>query len=43
VRCASARGHACGKDPYLKGVSITSVYDIPGWVRESDKVITLSG
>ena len=43
VRCATARGHACDKTSYLKGVSITSVYDIPGWVRESDKVITLSG
>ncbi len=43
VRCATARGHACDKTSYLKGVSITSVYDIPGWVRESDKIITLSG
>jgi tRNA 2-thiouridine synthesizing protein D len=43
VRCATARGHACDKKSYLSGVSITSVYDIPGWVRESDKVITLSG
>ena len=43
VRCATARGHACDKTSYLGGVSITSVYDIPGWVRESDKVITLSG
>ena len=43
VRCATARGHACDKTSYLKGVSITSVYDIPEWVRKSDKVITLSG
>jgi tRNA 2-thiouridine synthesizing protein D len=43
VRCATARGHACDKKSYLKGVSITSVYDVPGWVRESDKIITLSG
>lgn len=43
IRCATARGHACGQAPYLKGVSITSVYDIPGWVKECDKVITLSG
>ena len=43
VRCATARGHACDKASYLKGVSITSVYDIPEWVKKSDKVITLSG
>jgi tRNA 2-thiouridine synthesizing protein D len=43
VRCATARGHACDKSAYLTGVSITSVYDIPGWVLESDKIITLSG
>lgn len=43
VRCATARGHACDRESYLNGVSITSVYDIPGWVRDSDKVITLSG
>ena len=43
VRCATARGHACDNTSYLKGVSITSVYDIPGWVWKSDKVITLSG
>lgn len=43
IRCATARGHTCIKEPYLKGVKITSVYDIPQWVAESDKVITLGG
>ncbi len=43
VRCATARGHACDKKSYLSGVSITSVYDIPSWIRKSDKIITLSG
>ncbi len=43
IRCATSRGHACGKKPYIKGVSITSVYDIPGWVKESDKVISIGG
>ena len=43
IRCASARGHACEKKSYLKDVSITSVYDIPEWINESEKVITLSG
>lgn len=41
IRCATARGHACDKSPYIKGVSITSVYDIPSWIRKSDKVLTL--
>ncbi|MDD3984672.1 MAG: DsrE family protein [Methanobacterium sp.] len=43
VRCATARGHACDNTSYLNGVLITSVYDIPEWVRKSNKVITLSG
>lgn len=41
IRCATSRGHTCIKDPYLKGVKITSVYDIPLWVKESDMVISL--
>lgn len=43
IRCATARGYACDKSAYLSGVSITSVYDIPEWIKKSDKVITLSG
>jgi tRNA 2-thiouridine synthesizing protein D len=43
VRCATARGHACDKTVYLSEVKITSVYDIPDWIMQSDKVITLSG
>ncbi len=42
VRCATARGYACdAKFPYIKGITITSVYDIPEWIKESDKVISL--
>lgn len=41
IRCATARGHTCIKDPYIAGVKITSVYDIPQWIKESDKVISL--
>jgi tRNA 2-thiouridine synthesizing protein D len=42
VRCATARGYACdAKFPYIEGISITSVYDIPEWIKESDKVISL--
>ncbi|WP_414469936.1 DsrE/DsrF/TusD sulfur relay family protein [Methanobacterium sp. ACI-7] len=42
VRCATARGYACdAKFPYIKGITITSVYDIPDWIKESDKVISL--
>lgn len=41
VRCATARGHSCTEKPYIKGVKITNVYDIPEWVKESDKVISL--
>ncbi len=42
VRCATARGYACdAKFPYIEGISITNVYDIPEWIKESDKVISL--
>lgn len=41
IRCATARGHTCIKDPYIVGVKITSVYDIPQWMAESDQVITI--
>lgn len=41
IRCATARGHTCIKDPYIAGVRITSVYDIPQWISESDKVLNL--
>jgi tRNA 2-thiouridine synthesizing protein D len=42
VRCATARGYACDeKFPYIKGITITSVYDIPDWIKESDKVLSL--
>lgn len=42
VRCATARGYACdAKFPYIDGISITSVYDVPEWIKESDKVISL--
>jgi len=42
IRCATARGHACDPhSPYLKGIKITTVYDIPEWVLNSDKVISL--
>jgi len=41
VRCATARGHSCTQKPYINGVKITNVYDVPQWVRESHKVITL--
>jgi tRNA 2-thiouridine synthesizing protein D len=41
VRCATARGHSCTQKPYLRGVKITNVYDIPQWVRESHRVISL--
>lgn len=42
VRCATARGYACdAKFPYISGIKITNVYDIPEWIKESDKVISL--
>jgi len=42
VRCATARGYACdAKFPYIDGIRITNVYDIPEWIKESDKVISL--
>ena len=41
IRCATSRGHTGIKDPYISGVRITSVYDIPQWVQESEKVISL--
>lgn len=42
IRCATARGYACdAKFPYIEGISITNVYDVPEWIKESDKVISL--
>lgn len=42
VRCATARGYACdAKFPYINGITITNVYDIPDWIQKSDKVISL--
>lgn len=42
VRCATARGYACdAKFPYIGGITITSVYDIPEWIKTSDKIISL--
>lgn len=42
VRCATARGYACdAKFPYIQGITITTVYDIPEWIKTSDKVISL--
>jgi len=42
IRCATARGHACDPhSPYVKGIKISTVYDIPEWVAKSDKVISL--
>ncbi|HMK53583.1 MAG TPA: DsrE family protein [Methanobacteriaceae archaeon] len=43
IRCATARGHTCTPNPYIKDVRITSVYDIPQWVRDSHQVISLGG
>ncbi|MCX8207367.1 MAG: DsrE family protein [Methanothrix sp.] len=45
-RCASSRGYASenGVCPeYIEGVRITSLYDLERMIRESDKVISLSG
>lgn len=42
VRCAAARGYI-DKSQYLKGVEITSVYDLAEWMKKTDKVITLGG
>lgn len=42
VRCATARGYACdAKFPYINGITITNVYDIPEWIKKSDKVLSL--
>lgn len=41
VRCATARGHSCAKKPYIKGVKITTVYDLAVWIKESHQVISL--
>jgi tRNA 2-thiouridine synthesizing protein D len=46
VRCAAARGYlpeesgACPE--YHKGIKITSIYDLPEMLEQSDKVISLS-
>ncbi len=41
VRCATARGHSCAKKPYIKGVKISNVYDLAGWIKDSHRVISL--
>jgi tRNA 2-thiouridine synthesizing protein D len=41
IRCATARGYTCTPNPYINGVRITSVYDIPEWLRKSHQVISL--
>jgi tRNA 2-thiouridine synthesizing protein D len=41
IRCSTARGHSCAKKPYIKGVQITTVYDLAGWIEKSHKVISL--
>ncbi|HNR25866.1 MAG TPA: DsrE family protein [Methanobacteriaceae archaeon] len=43
IRCATARGHTCTPNPYINGVRITSVYDIPQWIKNSHQVISLGG
>lgn len=43
IRCATARGHTYTPNSYIKEVRITSVYDIPPWVRDSHQVISLGG
>jgi tRNA 2-thiouridine synthesizing protein D len=43
IRCATARGHTCTPNPYIKEVRITSVYDIPQWIKNSHQVISLGG
>lgn len=46
-RCATARGYKAddeGKcEDYYPGMKITSLYDLPKMLGESDKVISLSG
>ncbi|WP_268921582.1 DsrE family protein [Methanolobus halotolerans] len=45
-RCATARGYAPGngtsKD-YICGIEITSLYRLAEMIKESDKVVSLSG
>jgi len=43
IRCATARGHTCTPNPYIKEIRITSVYDIPQWIKNSNQVISLGG
>lgn len=40
VRCAAARGYL-DQSHYVKGVQITSVYDLAEWMDENSKVIIL--
>ncbi|MDI9616173.1 MAG: DsrE family protein [Methanothrix sp.] len=45
-RCASSRGYASENgvcQEYIEGVRITSLYDLERMIRESDRVISLSG
>ena len=40
IRCAAARGYL-DESHYLKGVEITSVYDLAEWMDENSKVVML--
>ena len=40
IRCAKARGYL-DESYYLKGVEITSIYDLAEWMEENSKVIML--
>lgn len=40
-RCATARGYSAGE--YLPGIRITSLYRLAEMIRESDRVVALSG
>ncbi|MBI5460270.1 DsrE/DsrF/TusD sulfur relay family protein [Methanobacterium sp.] len=40
VRCAAARGYL-DQSHYVKGVQITSVYDLAEWMDENNKVVIL--
>ena len=40
IRCATARGYLNESD-YLKGIEITTVYDLAEWMGENSKVVLL--
>ena len=47
VRCAAARGYLAEEDgtcpDYHEGIKITSIYELAEMLKQSDKVISLSG